>query len=97
MKCYEYGPILRIRNAQLIEFTFRAQKLLSFLIYKCKNVCRIGTIEVQRSRGGNSIFLRSNLAFDDLGQCYKTFYGRNLQIFHNKLECLSLESFSCLA
>jgi hypothetical protein len=28
------------------------------------------------------------------GQCYKTFYGRNLQFFLNKLACLSLASLS---
>jgi hypothetical protein len=29
-------------------------------------------------------------------QCYKTFFVRNLQIFRNKLECLSLTSLSSL-
>jgi hypothetical protein len=31
------------------------------------------------------------------GQCQKTFYGRNLRIFLNKLERFSLASFSSLA
>ncbi len=30
------------------------------------------------------------------GQCYKTFFVRNLRIFRDKLECLSLASFSSL-
>jgi hypothetical protein len=29
-------------------------------------------------------------------QCYKTFYGRKLELFHYKLECLSLASLSRL-
>jgi hypothetical protein len=40
--------------------------------------------------------LSLNKYLSTLGQSYKTFYGRNLQVFVKKLECLSLASLASL-
>jgi hypothetical protein len=51
--------------------------------------CRLGVLSNDNKLSAIELFARA--------QCYKTFYVRNLRIFCNKLECLSLASLSSLA
>jgi hypothetical protein len=52
----------------------------------------MGDITVYFVRAVSKLSSLQVYEIDYIGQCYKTFYGRKLRLFHNKLASLSARS-----